>query len=178
VINVTPNLVKGVKFKYKDLRKLGKDRVINAYGAYKLMGGGCLVADFGTAVTFDFISKRGVFEGGLILPGLSTALESLHEKTALLPRVDLKGKIVFPGRTSEDCMRTGVLKGYAAMTRSLIEDFKKRFRLKRCPLIVTGGHSTLIRPFLKDLRPVTFDIAFTLRSMDCLARSQDTTLNS
>jgi type III pantothenate kinase len=58
VMTVSPNSINGIRFKYKNINKLGNDRIINAYGAYCLMSGDCLVADFGTAVTYDFISKR------------------------------------------------------------------------------------------------------------------------
>lgn len=169
---ISHKLIKGMRFNYKNINKLGKDRIINAFGAYHLMGGGCLVADFGTAVTYDYISKKRVFEGGLILPGLSTALESLNDKTALLPKVSLKGPVAFPGRSTEACMRAGVLKGYAALTRGIREDFKKKFRLKRCILIVTGGHTRVVQPYLKDLKNVVFDPYFTLRSMDALLRAE------
>ncbi len=126
------------------------------------------MADFGTALTLDFISKKGVFEGGLILPGLRTALASLHEKTALLPSISLKGPAPFPGRSTEECMRAGVLRGFGVMTEGIVRDFKARFGLKQCTLIVTGGNALEMRPFIRGIRNVRFDPYFTLRSMNAL----------
>jgi len=168
VVRIKSQLVSGIRIRYKNRRLLGADRAINAYGAHALVGGNCIIADFGTALTLDFVSKKGVFEGGVILPGLGTALTSLHEKTALLPAVSLKGPAPFPGRSTEECMRTGILQGFAAMTRGLVRDFEKRFRVKRCTLIVTGGHAEIIRPFLSGIGRVRFDPYFTLKSMNAL----------
>ena len=168
VITITPQVVSGIRVRYKNKSKLGIDRAINAFGAHSLMGGDCVVADFGTALTLDFISKDGVFEGGLILPGLETALASLHEKTALLPAISLEGPAPFPGRSTEECMRSGILRGFGVMTEGIVRDFKIRFRLKKCALIVTGGHALEMRPFLKGIRDVRFDPYFTLRSMNAL----------
>jgi len=171
VIKITPQVISGIRVRYKSKSKLGIDRAINALGAHSLMGGDCVVADFGTALTLDFISKEGVFEGGLILPGLETALASLHEKTALLPAISLKGPAPFPGRSTEECMRSGVLKGFGVMTEGIVRDFKARFGLKKCALIVTGGNALEMRSFLRGIRDVRFDPHFTLRSMNVLSKT-------
>ena len=157
-----------IKINYKKAKKLGQDRIVNAVGARNLVGGDCLIADFGTAFTFDYVSKKGVFEGGFILPGLETALESLHKKTALLPKISLAGKVRFPGNSTNSCMRGGALLGYGAMTRKLAEDFARKFRLKKYTLIVTGGHAALMKPHLKDIRNVVFDPHFTLKALNSI----------
>ncbi len=156
----------GIKYRYKDPKKLGLDRAINAYGAFYLLKGDCLVADFGTALTIDFVSRRGVFEGGRILPGLEPALASLSEKTALLPKVGLKGPAPLPGTSTETCMRGGIVKGYAAMLAGLREEFKKKYRLKSCEIVITGGHTEAITPHLKGVKGVIIDPQFTLRSLN------------
>jgi len=155
-----------LKVRYRKPTQLGEDRLVNAYGASRFFKGDSLIADFGTALTIDYISRKGVFEGGLILPGISIGLEALHEKTALLPKTTLQGAFSFPGLTTVDCMRGGLLKGYAALLKGIREDFKKRFNLKKCRLIVTGGDSKRIIPFLRGSRDIHFDPFFTLRSLN------------
>jgi type III pantothenate kinase len=163
----------GIRFKYQPLRSLGIDRAINAYGARHLVGGDCFIVDLGTAVTFDFLSKKGVFEGGLILPGLKTALQSLHEKTALLPQVSLRGPVSILGRATKPAMRSGVLKGYGALTRMLTADFKQHFKLRKFSLIVTGGHAGLLKSHLKGIARLRVDPLFTLKSLDLFLRASN-----
>ena len=109
-----------------------------------------LVIDYGTAITFDYISRGGIFEGGMIIPGPEIAFQSLIEKAALLPKkIRLPERSAsFLGRSTYDCMASGILQGYGAMTEGLITRFKKRFG-PRLKVIATGGFSSRLAGFTR-----------------------------
>jgi type III pantothenate kinase len=156
-----------MRWRYGRLDTLGSDRALNCYGARHLVGGDCVVADFGTAVTLDGVSRSGVFEGGVILPGLQTSLRALSGATALLPPVRLRGRAAFPGRSTAECLRLGALLGCAAVTGAVCEAFRKRFAVRKLNLIVTGGDGLLILPYVKGLKGIRLyhDPLFLLKSI-------------
>ena len=130
-----------LKSKYNK-KQIGQDRLVTAYAAAKLYGRPVLIIDFGTAVTFDIVSKRNEYLGGLILPGIKMSLESLHNKTALLPYVELKKAKGLIGRSTEDSIRLGMIYGYASLCEGLIRRFKKKFPSLK--VVATGGDAGLI----------------------------------
>ncbi len=127
-----------IKSNYLNNNRLGTDRKVNVYGALKISKPPFLVLDFGTATTIEFVSKQGVFEGGMILPGIKSCLDLLHEKTALLPVVRIKPVRYFLGRDTKSGMLSGVLYGYGAMIKGLVGEFKQRYG-KGLKTIGTGG---------------------------------------
>ncbi len=80
----------GLKFNIKNVERLGADRITDAVAAYRLYKGPLLVTDFGTATTFSYIDAKGQFRGGAIMPGILLSADTLADKTARLPRIDLK----------------------------------------------------------------------------------------
>lgn len=152
-----------IKSKYMNISKLGSDRKVNLYGAVRLMKPPLLIFDFGTATTVDYISAKGAFEGGMIIPGINMSLQALHEKTALLPAVRLRKVSKFIGRDTRTGMLTGVLQGYGAMVNGLIDAFRVKYRLKKIRTIGTGGLVDIISRYCNefDLK----DRLFTLRSI-------------
>lgn len=143
------NLPVPIRHRYRDIRKLGIDRAVNIFGACRIYRPPLLVFDFGTAVTADFISKEKIFQGGLIIPGPRAALEGLLRKASLLPKTSGIPLAVsgFPGRNTADCLRSGILEGYAAMTDGLILRFKEKFGKFR--VLVTGGFSNRLTPLIR-----------------------------
>jgi len=122
----------------------GVDRVLNVAAAFEQMGHACAVVDAGTAVTVDFCDDRGAFVGGAIAPGARMMLQSLHEKTARLPAVELAApRDASIGRNTEQAMLQGVFHGIRGMVRDLIEQYATE--LGRWPdLIATGGDAALL----------------------------------
>ena len=160
---VGENLKVPLRNKYKHIEKLGSDRLITAYGAFKIYGAPFLLLDFGTALTCDYVSKKGVFEGGLIIPGPQVSLEILSERTALLPRV-LPPK-AYPrlfGRDTKGCMKAGLLQGYGAMADGLIERFRKRYG-RGIKAIATGGFASILAPYTSRIDVI--DSHLTLKSL-------------
>lgn len=133
----------GVRIRYEDPRAVGADRIVDAAAVQRLYGGPACVVDFGTATTFDAISKEGDYLGGAIAPGIGIASEALFLRTAKLPRVDLQRPPAAIGRNTVHAMQSGLLFGYVA----LVEGMVARFRSELGPemkVIGTGGLASLI----------------------------------
>lgn len=124
-------------------RQVGQDRLVNAYAAARLYGGPVICVDFGTAVTFDLVSKKREYLGGFILPGLRTSLEALEEKTALLPAVRLAAPKGLIGTETSQSMLSGIVYGAALMTDALTNKIRKKIG-KDAPVVLTGGDAGLI----------------------------------
>jgi type III pantothenate kinase len=137
------DLIVPIKNLYKNPKQVGQDRLVNAYAAYKKYGGGLIVIDFGTAVTFDVVSKKGGYLGGIIFPGIETSLKTLSEKAALLPHIKIKGVKTLIGKDTRSSMLSGVLHGYGALCDGLVNKIKNEIG-KKYKVILTGGHAKLI----------------------------------
>ncbi len=166
---VGQNLPIKLRHKYSDFSVLGCDRKVNAYGAVRMYKLPILVIDYGTAITFDYIDAKGVFQGGLIIPGPETAYRSLSQRAALLPKntpLPRKTKS-FLGKNTQECMASGILEGYGAMTDELIQRFRKRYG-KNLRALATGGFASVIRPYTKQID--TVDPQHSIKSLLTLWR--------
>lgn len=143
--------------KYRVKSEVGQDRLVNAFAARTLYGAPSIVIDFGTAITFDIISAKAEYLGGLILPGIGLSLSGLYEKTALLPRVEIKKSGSIIGKDTENSMRAGLLFGFGAMCDGLIAKYKKILG-PRTRVIATGGDSALVRRYAKSIDKVDGDL--------------------
>ena len=157
------NLPIKIKHNYININKLGKDRLVNAYGAVKIYGAPALILDFGTALTCDYVSEKGVFLGGLIIPGPEISLKALSDKAALLPQIPFpKNCRSLIGRDTKEGMKAGILQGYGAMTDGLIERFRKRFG-RKFRVIATGGLSPVLFSYTSKIG--ILDPLLTLKSL-------------
>ncbi len=147
---VNHNLQVPIRHRYRSLKKLGADRIVNVYGAVRMHKLPLLILDYGTAITADYVSAKGVFEGGMIIPGPELSFQALIERAALLPKkIRLpKSRRDFLGTTTYDCMSSGILEGYAAMTEGLIQRFKSKFGNK-LRVLATGGFAAHLKPFVR-----------------------------
>ena len=155
-----------LRHRYRNIKQLGSDRVLNIYGALQMYKPPILILDFGTAITADYISGKGVFEGGMIIPGPEIAFQTLIHRAALLPKKSRlpEKSITFLGRTSYECMESGILEGYGAMTDGLVERFKARFG-KNLKILATGGFARHLKPHTHSID--IFDPLHSLKSL-CL----------
>jgi type III pantothenate kinase len=136
--------------RYRIPSQVGQDRLVNAYAGLKLYHSGLIIVDFGTAITFDVVSKGAEYLGGLIVPGLKLMQESLHSKTALLPYVELSRPMEIIGQDTVSSIRSGVVFGVA----SLCDGIVKKLLAKECrgyKVIATGGDASLIKPYAASL---------------------------
>ena len=164
------NLKLTLKSKYNS-KQIGIDRLVNVYGGLQFYKPPFLLIDFGTAITFDYVSPKGAFEGGMIIPGPELSFQALIHKAARLPkqaRLPLKAPH-FLGTNTLDCLKTGVLEGYGAMTDELVSRFKKRFGSK-LKVIATGGFSCHLKPYSRSLKII--DPKLSIRSLISIAKDQ------
>ncbi len=146
-----------IKNLYRNKEEVGQDRLVNAYAAKVLYGSPAVVIDFGTAITFDLVSKRGDYLGGLILPGIGISLESLYKKTALLPKVELKDAPHIIGKSTVNSMRGGILFGFGAMCDGLVSKYRKMFG-RSLKVIATGGNAGLIKKYSDSIQFLDSDL--------------------
>ncbi len=168
---VGQNLNPHIKHNYNNTNKLGSDRRVNIYGALRIYRPPFLLISLGTAITADFVSKKGVFEGGMIIPGPETAFQSLLARAALLPKhLEFPKKYrSFLGRSTRDCLETGILEGYGSMLDELIRRFKKQTD-SGLRVIATGGLSPVIKLYTKEINKV--DPLHTIKSLLLLFKDQ------
>ena len=142
---------------YRIKSEVGQDRLVNAFAAKALYGSPAVIIDFGTAITFDIISKRGDYLGGLILPGIELSLSSLYRNTALLPKVKLERASSIIGKDTVNSMRGGILFGFGAMCDGLVAQYKKILG-KSTKVIATGGNAKLMRRYAKSIQHADEDL--------------------
>lgn len=133
----------GVRILYDSPRSVGADRIVDAAAVKQLHGVPACVVDFGTATTFDGISKEGDYLGGAIAPGINIAAEALFLRTAKLPRVDLKRPPTAIGRNTEHAMQSGLLFGYVSLVEGMVERFRRELGVDM-KVIATGGLARII----------------------------------
>ena len=161
-----------IKNLYLNPKAVGQDRLVNAYAGIKLYGAPLVVVDFGTAVTFDVISKRKEYLGGMILPGLRISLEVLNERTALLPKIKLEAPKEFIGRDTKTSMLSGIVHGLGALSDALVTRLKHELG-KKTQAIGTGGNINLIAKYCRNLDGK--NIHLTLKGLNMLFRQQKNT---
>jgi type III pantothenate kinase len=136
----------GVGIRYPRPEEIGPDRLANAVAVAELWGAPSIAVDFGTAVTFDVLNQAGEYIGGVIAPGLSFMTDYLHEKTALLPRIELREPQNAVGQSTVDAMLSGAVFGYRGLIREILQRIREeQFAGRRdVPVVATGGAAELI----------------------------------
>jgi len=133
----------GVRVRYEDPRAVGADRIVDAVAVVHLYGTPACVVDFGTATTFDAISKNGDYLGGAIAPGIGIAAEALFQRTAKLPRVDLQKPPSVIGRNTVHSMQSGLLYGYVGLVEGMVARFRSELG-GEMKVIATGGLADIV----------------------------------
>lgn len=131
----------GVAIDYPKPASIGGDRLANACGAVSRYGAPAIVADFGTALTFDVISAERAYVGGVIAPGLPFMTDYLAEKAALLPHIRLHGRYGAVGKSTAGAMRLGAKVGYRGMVREIVTYLRSSLGLRGVKLCATGGYA-------------------------------------
>ncbi len=134
----------GIGIRYPKPESIGPDRLANAVALAHMHGAPGIVIDFGTAVTFDILSADKFYIGGVIAPGLRLMTDYLHERTALLPRVDLREPTSAIGQSTEQAILAGAAIGYRGMVKGILEALKKELGAKHAHVVATGGDAEWI----------------------------------
>ena|SRR3984957_12752602 len=157
-LELTPRTIRGVGIDYPKPNSIGPDRLANAVAARKRFGAPVVVVDFGTAVTFDVVNSKGNYVGGIIAPGLAAMTDYLHEKTALLPKIQIREVKAVIGKNTGQAMLIGAVHGYRGLVRELIAELKRELKTKNLPVIATGGYAKLIVAKLPEISAVAPDL--------------------
>ena len=153
-LELTPKTLRLIGLNYPRPGTIGPDRLANAVAARCRFGAPSVVVDFGTAVTFDVVDRAGNYAGGIIAPGLSAMTDYLHEKTALLPRIKMREIKSAIGKSTEQAMLVGAVHGYCGLIRELILELKRELKVRKLPVVATGGYAQLIAAKLPEIAAV------------------------
>ncbi len=156
-----PGVELGLEVKAGRPGEVGADRLVNSVAAFDTYGGPLIVVDFGTATTFDVISKDGAYLGGIIATGVNLSLEALQAGAAKLPRIDIAKPETVMGTDTVSAMRSGIYYGYAAMVEGLIARLQNE--QGKMDAIATGGLAPLFAEACPSIKSTDGDL--TLRGL-------------
>ena len=146
-VMISANIDCGVRIVTKNPSEVGADRIANAVGAFYIYGGPTIVIDMGTATTFDLISQDGNYRGGVIAPGIVAGARDLWERARMLPVVEIKKPRTVIGETTIECMQSGIFYGCVGQIEGIVRRMWDSLG-KRCRVVMTGGHSSLVKDCL------------------------------
>ena len=134
----------GMKILTDNPREVGADRIVNALAGREKYGMPLIVADYGTAITFDVVSPEGSYMGGAIAPGLTSSISALFSKAAKLPQVALNIPRSVIGGNTEQAIQSGILFGNAGLTDRIVDMIRSEPGMENAKVIATGGHAGLM----------------------------------
>ncbi len=162
----------GVEIDYPKPQSIGADRLANAAAVTALYGCPAIVVDFGTAVTFDIVSERRAYIGGVIAPGREAMTNFLYQRTALLPKLSLKEPRRAIGRSTVQAMLSGAVFGYRGLVREILSHIRmEQFPRKKVYVVATGGYARLIAGRLPEIDVVHPNL--TLEGLRIVANLND-----
>jgi type III pantothenate kinase len=150
---VGPGIRTGMSILYENPREVGADRIVNAVAAYERHKGGVIVVDFGTATTFDCVTPKGEYLGGVIAPGIQISADALFSRAAKLPRVEVAKPPKVVGRNTLHSMQSGIVYGYVGLVDGLVERIVAELGYP-CAVMATGGLAPLIAPLSRTIKEV------------------------
>jgi len=150
---IEPGVKTGMPVHYDNPAEVGADRIVNSVAAYEKFGGPCVVVDFGTATTFDVVSPKGEYLGGIITPGIGISAEALFERTARLPRVDIRKPPRVIATNTVNSLQSGLYYGYIGLIDGIIERLIAELG-KDVKVVATGGLAALMGGGSKYIREV------------------------
>jgi len=159
---IEPGVKTGMPVLYDNPAEVGADRIVNAVAAVEKYGAPCIVVDFGTATTFDCVSAKAQYMGGVICPGIGISADALFERTARLPRVDIRKPARVIGSNTVGSLQSGLYYGYLGLVDGILENLLKEMG-EKTKVIATGGLAPLIGPASKHI--ATVDDLLTLEGL-------------
>ena len=143
-----------MRINIKNKNQVGSDRIANAVGVFKKYKTNCIVLDFGTATTFDVVTKNGIYNGGVIAPGVNLSVKSLSNFADQIPLFFVKRQKKVVGKSTMEALRSGFYWGYLGLINNIILKIEKETK-KKYKVVFTGGYADLfktsiIRPFVVD----------------------------
>ncbi len=159
---IEPGVKTGMPIQYEPPGDVGADRIVNGVAALAAYGGPVIVVDFGTATTFDVVSRKGEYVGGVICPGIGISADALFQRAARLPRVDVRnpGRVI--GRSTVGSIQAGLYYGYAAMVEGIIGRIRAELK-EPARVVATGGLAETLAREVPSIEAV--DAALTLTGL-------------
>ena len=136
-----------IKTRVKKISQVGSDRLSNAIGSYVFYKKNSLIIDFGTATTFDVVKHPGIYDGGVIAPGIKLSIMNLSEATALLPVFKLKRMIKTYGKNTKQALNAGFLWGYQGLINNIIKKISEKSKTNY-KIILTGGYASHFKKYI------------------------------
>jgi type III pantothenate kinase len=140
---VEPGIKTGMPVLYENPAEVGADRIVNGVAAFEKYGGPCIVVDFGTATTFDCVTPKGEYQGGVICPGIGISADALFSRTARLQRVDIRKPARIIGTTTVGSLQSGLYYGYLGLVDGVLERLLSEMG-RDVKVIATGGLAPLL----------------------------------
>lgn len=140
---VEPGIKTGMPVLYENPAEVGADRIVNGVAAFEKYGGPCVVVDFGTATTFDCVTAKGEYQGGVICPGIGISADALFSRTARLQRVDIRKPARIIGTTTVGSLQSGLYYGYLGLVDGVLERLLSEMGAN-AKVIATGGLAPLL----------------------------------
>ena len=153
---------KVIKINIKNKNQVGSDRVANAVGALRKYKCNCIVLDFGTATTFDVITRNNIYNGGIIAPGVNLSIKSLVSSADQIPFFKIKKQRKIIGKNTTEALRSGFYWGYSGLIKNIISKIEKETK-KKYKIIFTGGFANLFKSSIN--RNFTIDKNITIRGI-------------
>lgn len=169
---VEPGVRTGMPILYEPASDVGADRIANAVAAFTAFGGPVIIVDFGTATTFDVVTKKGEYAGGVICPGVGISADALFQRAARLPRVDIRnpGRVI--GRSTVGSIQSGLYFGYAAMVEGIITRIRAELD-QPTRVVATGGLAEVLAKDMPSIEAV--DPVLTLTGLRLIWERNRTT---
>ena len=145
---IGPGVKTGMDIRYDNPREVGADRIVNAVAAYEKYGGPVIIVDFGTVTTFCAVDAKGVYLGGSICPGIGISTEALVQRTAKLPRIELKRTDSVICRNTIESMQAGVFYGFVGQVEGIVSRMRRELDMS-ARVVATGGLAVVIAPATK-----------------------------
>ena len=145
---IGPGVKTGMDIRYDNPREVGADRIVNAVAAYEKYVGPVIIVDFGTATTFCAVDAKGVYLGGSICPGIGISTEALVQRTAKLPRIELKRTDSVICRNTIESMQAGVFYGFVGQVEGIVSRMRRELDMS-ARVVATGGLAVVIAPATK-----------------------------
>jgi len=150
---VEPGVKTGMPVLYENPAEVGADRIINGVAAFEKYGGPCIVVDFGTATTFDAVSRKGEYMGGVIAPGIGISAQALFEHTARLPRVDIRRPAKVIGTNTVASIQSGLYFGYLSLVDGILDRLLAELGAET-RVVATGGLAPLMCEHSRHIKTV------------------------
>jgi type III pantothenate kinase len=150
---IEPGVKTGMPVQYDNPAEVGADRIVNAVAAFEKYGGPCVIVDFGTATTFDCVSAKGEYLGGVICPGIGISADALFERTARLPRVEIRKPARVIGSNTVGSLQSGLYYGYLGLVDGILELLLAELG-RETRVLATGGLGPMIGTGSKYIKQV------------------------